>query len=239
MPIHSHCTSYYSECPSKCKAWACDDGFTQKGNYCEKVCEVETCTGYGLSACPSHGNCSTCTLVGSNCAQGATKYKLDSCQSGYTKSGDSCIPDKDPCDDVTAVKVPANAHCTSYYSECPSKCKAWACDDGYVTLIGGTSCVKKLDLAPLPTLDKCPSGYSLGDGCSCPYGRSIATSTQGNTCYKCCSQPVPGGFKCASCDVSNAPVETPSKTHCNGGLARTVCQCGGFHTKWTQPHNCN
>ena len=41
------------------------------------------------------------------------------------------MPDKDPCDDVTGVSIPSHAHCTKYYDECPSKCKAWACDSGW------------------------------------------------------------------------------------------------------------
>ena len=128
---------------------------------------------------------------------------------------------------MTAVKVPANAHCTSYYSECPSKCKAWACDDGYVTLVGGTLCVKQLT-------PECPIGYSLGDGCSCPYGRETTTSSNGKTCYKCCSRPLTGGFKCASCDTV-----IPERKTCPGGVRGTICACGGNHKMDEQlPHDC-
>lgn len=54
------------------------------------TCTVQSCSGYSLSSCPSNGNCSSCTAVASNCSK-STKYKLDSCKSGYTKSGNSCI----------------------------------------------------------------------------------------------------------------------------------------------------
>ena len=54
------------------------------------TCTVQSCSGYSLSSCPSNGNCSSCTAVTSSCSK-STKYKLDSCKSGYTKSGNSCI----------------------------------------------------------------------------------------------------------------------------------------------------
>ena len=46
----------------------------------------------------------------------------------------------DNCRNKTAVSVPANAHCTSYYSDCSSKCSAWSCDSGYTK--SGSSCYK-------------------------------------------------------------------------------------------------
>ena len=84
---------------------------------------------------------------------------------------------------VTAVKVPANAHCTSYYSECPSKCKAWACDDGYETLVGGTSCFKKL--VSNPCLGICSVGQVYVNNCCCPKGSDVYPYLK---CY-CCKRP--------------------------------------------------
>ena len=42
------------------------------------------CSDYNLSSCPSNGNCSSCNSDDS-------KYKLDSCKSGYITNGNSCV----------------------------------------------------------------------------------------------------------------------------------------------------
>ena len=183
VPANAHCTSYYSTCSSKCKAWACDDGFTQKGNYCEKVCEVETCTGYSLSTCPSHGNCSTCTLVGSNCAQGATKYRLDSCQSGYTKSGNTCIQacTANSCSGYNLSSCPSHGNCSSCTiknSDCSTgstKYKLDSCQSGYDKK--GDICVQAVIYG---TYSVSGSSYSYRD----EYPEGVCSFSATCSCYQ-------------------------------------------------------
>lgn len=84
----------YCPCCSACKS--CKSAPTTPTNPDPKpdpsptTCTVQSCSGYSLSSCPSNGSCSSCTAVASNCSK-STKYKLNSCNSGYTKSGNSCI----------------------------------------------------------------------------------------------------------------------------------------------------
>ena len=72
--------------------WACNSGYHKtSSNTCEKDCNVTNCAGYTLSSCPANGTCSTCTKTAANCSTDGTMYRLDSCATGYTKSGDACI----------------------------------------------------------------------------------------------------------------------------------------------------
>lgn len=82
----------------------CDTGYhlkngtCGKGGICEKDCIANNCSGYDLSSCPAYGNCSKCTVTATNCSTDGTKYKLDSCQSGYSKSGNTCVKTPETCD---------------------------------------------------------------------------------------------------------------------------------------------
>ena len=40
-------------------------------------------------------------------------------------------PYKDNCRNRTAVTIPANASCSTYFADCSSKCSAWNCASGY------------------------------------------------------------------------------------------------------------
>jgi hypothetical protein len=98
-------------------ATQCDEDGLKKikcpfGNY--YFCSKETCTGYTLTSCPANGNCSIC-------ASGTTiKYKLDSCQSGFEQSGNTC-QGNDPCADYPGKgsSIP-NSECIQTYDWCPS-----------------------------------------------------------------------------------------------------------------------
>lgn len=72
--------------------WQCNSGYHKtSSNTCEKDCIANNCSGYTLTSCPANGTCSTCTKTAANCSTDGTKYKLDSCTSGYTKSGNTCV----------------------------------------------------------------------------------------------------------------------------------------------------
>ena len=77
--------------------WACDSGYHKSadGKSCIKDCNVTNCAGYTLPSCPPNGNCSDCTKTAANCSTNGTMYKLDSCKTGYSKSGEACIDN--PC----------------------------------------------------------------------------------------------------------------------------------------------
>ena len=72
--------------------WACNSGYHKtSSNTCEKDCNVTNCAGYTLTSCPTNGTCSTCTKTAANCSTDGTMYRLDSCATGYSKSGDACV----------------------------------------------------------------------------------------------------------------------------------------------------
>ena len=71
--------------------WKCNSGYHQSGSSCEKDCIVQNCSGYTLSTCPTYGICSSCTKTAASCSTNGTYRKLDSCQSGYKVSGNTCV----------------------------------------------------------------------------------------------------------------------------------------------------
>ena len=72
--------------------WTCNSGFHENQGVCEKNCISNNCSGYTLPSCPSHATCSKCTVTSGDCSSGDTKYKINSCDSGYKISGGSCVP---------------------------------------------------------------------------------------------------------------------------------------------------
>lgn len=79
--------------------WTCNSGYHQTGSTCTKDCIIQSCSGYSLTNCPAHGVCSSCTKTAASCATDGTYKKLDSCESGYTKSGNTCVEAPSTCED--------------------------------------------------------------------------------------------------------------------------------------------
>ena len=148
VPSNASCTSYYSDCDSKCSDWSCDSGYSQSGSSCV---QDDPCAGVnGLNCefgCESYGDCNECT---------------------------ECKPN--PCDSVTAVSIPSNASCTSYYPTCSTKCSAWSCNSGYTQ--SGSSCVATCETNP------CRRGCYTDISSSCIYGCKSRNSCGGcEVCY--------------------------------------------------------
>ena len=153
------------ECPydssyKLCKKMGCSQqDFTKddKSDWCDNIvyCAADSsytlcmepkewafaCNGYSLSSCPTHGNCSSCSMGTT------TYYKLNSCTSGYTKSGNTCTINT--CSGYSLYSCPANGNCTNCLSGSTKKFKLNSCDSGYVKK--GNTCVK--------SKPSCPSGY--------------------------------------------------------------------------------
>ena len=88
--------------------WACNSGYHKtSSNTCEKDCNVTNCAGYTLSSCPANGTCSTCTKTAANCSTDGTMYRLDSCATGYSKSGDACVKAPATCQEYIKDNFPA------------------------------------------------------------------------------------------------------------------------------------
>lgn len=66
---------------------SCKEGYTFTGGSAQKRCVANQCNGYTLTSCPTNGICSSCK----NGATNTIKYRLDSCKSGYSQSGNACI----------------------------------------------------------------------------------------------------------------------------------------------------
>lgn len=84
-PVNATCSNYCTGCNIQvCTAWTCNNGYTKSNN----TCVVASCpSGYTLSSCPANGTCSKCQ------SGSATRYRLDSCKTGYNKNalGTACV----------------------------------------------------------------------------------------------------------------------------------------------------
>ena len=110
----------------------------------EELCDF---TDYPLETCPANGNCTeyACVTV--------IRYRLDSCKTGYTKSGNSCVASS--CASGYAI---AAAECGSSFSN-----GSWTLGTSYSGYSGSSKCYK--------CTRTCNSGYQLS-GTTCIIGKS-------------------------------------------------------------------
>ena len=151
------------ECPydssyKLCKKMGCsqqDFSKSDKSDWCDNIvyCAADSsytlcmepkewafaCSGYTLTQCPTNGICSSC-LSGTT-----TKYKLDSCKSGYKLSGSSC---------VDAVR------------DCTSSDQKYLGDPGYTCPKDAITCTYCRDSwgDVRSVLTKCPDGTYINPG---------------------------------------------------------------------------
>ncbi|MGN1091760.1 MAG: hypothetical protein ACI4RJ_04670, partial [Alphaproteobacteria bacterium] len=99
----------------------CKTGYEASGN----TCVVAACTGYELASCPVNGQCSPCQ------AGDTTKYKLDSCDAGYTPNASNTACVANTC---TGTKNDIN-NCQTYHNQCTAPDGEYhtcqVCNNGY------------------------------------------------------------------------------------------------------------
>lgn len=122
----------------KCGEWWSfwPEANTYQFTWCNRI--GENCSGYNLDNCPSNWICSICTwyrLSNNSCNQ-FIKYKLDSCNTWYTKDWDACkadcqLPRWGNIKHNDTIKWYKNnlLYCPNYCEEESNK-KTMKCDDG-------------------------------------------------------------------------------------------------------------
>ena len=184
------CEKYFADCSSKCEKAYSDN------------CRNQTAV---IAKCPDNA---TCTYFG-DCK---TKVQSWSCNSGYKKSGNGCIP---ACSDVCPSGYQLSACNSSQVqagetkTECGTscyKCRAPVCSDkGYAYY----------SYKPAGTVGKGCGGYSY-NSCS---STSVTIKNQRLNCYYCPSNPYGSGrSKILSC---------PSGQMCCGRDAQAPRDCSG------------
>ena len=236
--LYETCYIWSSEERLLSEAWAWyeqDKTFvsTYKGNiYCsyavldldqigkEPSCSLKTCPGYTLTSCPENGICTPCSVQNSQCSQ-TVKFKLDSCEDGYTVSGNTCVKSTS-CTTKTCQRglTTKPTHATSYTTCVPvhEDCSmgvatytATACEAGYTLYFGrcvadcstytlsscpsNASCSSCLSgLTSKYKIDSCNSGYTISsDGSSCIF---VQIGSSYDTCVANCKKNNPGSLKC-------------------------------------------
>lgn len=121
------------------KKTGCKSGYHESGGNCVKDCTANACSGYSLSSCPTGGNCTSCSKQTTTCTGGGTVYKLYSCKSGYTMSGNTCKKGCTPtsCIGFSLSMCPPHGYCSSCTQRDANcniiavKHKLFACQPGY------------------------------------------------------------------------------------------------------------
>ena len=93
------------------------------------ICNACSTSTYPISAddCPNHGDCT-------KCYDGSNHFRLDACDSGYTKSGNSCVTAS--CSGYTLSSCPTNGNCSECVSGSSTKYKLDSCKSGYTNCSG-------------------------------------------------------------------------------------------------------
>ncbi len=109
LVVDSNCSSQ----GTKYKFLSCQMGFYLEGGKCLPNCTESNCYGYNLKSCPDKGYCSQCQTQTTDCTKGEIKFKLDSCESGYTAQNGQCVQTctKETCTGYTLASCPLNANC--------------------------------------------------------------------------------------------------------------------------------
>lgn len=259
-----HCGSCGNSCQApadatpKCNngqcSWTCNTGYTQSGNSCVKPSQPnpqDCSTTHGslwfwdknsnqCRDCSSdNNNCgacgSKCTSAPQNgsptCNQGHCDF---TCNSGYTKSGTSCVPNSKPspspqpdcssqgpfwlwdavlgkCRDCSSD----NQHCGSCGNSCQAPANAqascsngqcsWTCNQGYQK--SGSSCIP----APNPNPQDCSTNH----------GSLWFWDKDWNKCRDCSGDT----NNCGGCGVK-CPSPLGGSATCNNGKCGIVCNDG-------------
>ena len=132
--------------------WACDQGYSQSGNSCEKNCVPKDCSSYPLYSPPSSGLYETCTV---GCGSGIVRYKS------------TCTP-KD-CSAYPLYTAPSNASYETCSVGCNSgitKYRLTTCNAGYY--LEGEGCIKCTK-----TYTRCTDGKTLVNTCQNASGATV------------------------------------------------------------------
>ena len=217
------CAEYWSDCSSKCKTayndncrnrtavtcqYGCASSFADCQSKCEK-CKTDNCDNRTavISSCPANATCQYYP----DCS---SKISSWSCNSGYTKSGNSCI---NPCDNRTNQSC--SYGCQTYWSDCSSKCQTCYADNCRNRTAVSTPYGCQTYWSDCST--KCQVAYS--DNCrnrtavSCTYGCQSYFSDCTSKCQTCKTNP--------DCDVTSKSCSYGCKTTNSCGKCTECKSC--------------
>jgi len=221
----SNATDYYSDtCGGKTKyaIKSCNSGYEINGN----VCQACTWKGYTITE-QEKSNIRYVKSFNSDTCGGVTKYSINSCETCYHPSGNSCS--RTSCSLSTC---PGNSNCTTDFCDC---LVAGDCKDGYTKscstcyeLTGKDSngcgtCKVKSCTTTCPTNSVCGTNscgcYTSPTGCKDGYTKSCGT------CYELTGKDSNG---CGTCKVKSCTTTCPTNSTCG----TDTCGC------YTSPTGC-
>ena len=106
------------------------------------------CSGFPLTSCPANGTCSSCTITNADCSTDGKRYKLESCDAGYNKVGNTC---QKSCLVTTCDKSSPNGY---FMTTCPEGRICGSCNE----ISSNCSQITYYSLNP-PTGPSCQYGY--------------------------------------------------------------------------------
>ncbi len=199
------------------------------GNNIGRTYNKNDCSAYPLSSCPSNGKCTKCPV--------GAGWKLNSCNSGYTKSGNTCTKDAVFCEtnattflnnipaDYTCDKVKTSTNCTvgKPCDRCYSSCHKINCS-GYsldCNTINKTA-------AHIATTEICPTCRLSNSNCSKTYCKISACAdgykinAAGTACVEKEDTCPNGYYKSCETGTQGDPKYTEKGTACYQCKAKAV-----------------
>ncbi len=165
----------------------------------EPSCSPKPCssTTYPLTSCPANGHCTPCSTQGSQCTQ-TMKFKLDSCDDGYTMLNNTCQKSFGcaiiSCSGYNLTSCPSTANCSSCTATSSScvktrKYKIDSCKSGYV--LTDNTCVQDTDCTVVCAIGSTsiPAHAATYSTCtpvnsSCQKGTTVYRATACQSGYK-------------------------------------------------------
>ena len=215
--------------------WVCNNGYNRSDNSC--VC-AKTCADTYTGSIPA--NATADTEVCTACGVSSTIKTGWTCNSGYVKSGNSCVCAK-TCADTYTGSLPDNAY---YTTETCTACginttikTGWACNSGYHK--SGSSCVCDVTCNDTYTGTK-PTNASwvYGNCTACGVTTKIKTDYEcyagyeGSDCHcattcidKISSKPSHSDYDTVRCDACGNVSYIKTGFTCHNGYEGSDCHC--------------
>ena len=209
------CTADSYSCfkPTGCKA-----NFCGNGNPCSIVCGSAykyTSTSKPANSTPSGNKCTGYTGTSAGACSGSSVDRYDSftCDTGYKKSGDTCVAECTYADEAACESANSKSDCTADSYGCY---KPTACKSGYAKSCSSGYTLSSKDSYGCGT---CSASCTYASQVACQYANANSNCTYSDGCYKptsCkdgykkfCTGGVPqnpDNSGCGTCNASIPPI---------------------------------
>lgn len=183
----------------------------------------DTCSAYLLTSCPANGRCSICPF-------NAKKFRLVSCNTGFSKTDNACIPNSCAAANASYTDtIPADYICSkilTYNLTCYHNCRPVNCND--YPLSCSATVPNSVSLIPCPDCSEATAKCSVS---KCKISKCLdgyKVSENGRECIPLDDTCPNGYYKDCQTGTTGEPQFTEKGTACYKCQART-CANGSYN----------